>query len=504
MSGTTFDRAPRWKVDWEHVSTARHTEALGTLPVGRLIARIAIPSSIALFMTSTYNLVDTIFVGRGVGSEAIAALALVFPLQMFVMAFGSLIGLGAASIVSRALGAGEHELARSAAGTAIALAVMVGATVALTGSVLSRGLVSILGASEEIRDLTLAYLTVILFAEPFHLFNLTASSLIRAEGQARAAMTTIVAGVLVNIALDPLFIFAFGWGVRGAAAATLTGHTVSTALIALFYARGSGGVRIRTTHLRPRAAIVWETVTIGASGFIRQVSTSVVHTLRNNLLVLSGGTIFMSAFGVVFRTIVFLAMPAMGIAQALPPIAGYNYGAGRIDRVRRSVWMAIGSCTLLMWLGFAVMQLFPSALFRLFSDDPALIATGIPIMRVNALAMLTFPIYFNGPSFYQAIGKPGRALVLAGARPALAAVVMVVGVRLYGPLGVIASDPVALAIGSVIVVAFLVHSFGRGGELGAGQGGHPVRTARPTAEPIVTAAAEAPASGEEAAATPAS
>ncbi len=438
------------------------------MPIGRLIARLAIPSSVALFVTSTYNLVDTIFVGRGVGPLAIGALALVFPLQIFVMAFGNLIGIGAASIVSRSLGAGQPDRARSAAGTAVTLAVGIGVVVAAAGSLFPDQLVTILGGTDDLRDLTIAYVTVILIAEPFHLFNLAAASLIRAEGQARVAMATMVAGMVVNIALDPLFIFAFGWGVQGAAAATLIGHIVSTVMIGAFYVRGRGTIRLRAKDLRPRRSVVAETLRIGSSGFVRQVSTSVVHGLRNNLLVLSGGTLFVSAFGVVFRSLLFLALPAMGIAQALPPIAGYNYGAHRMDRVRRSVWLSIGSCTLFMWIGFVIMWLFPGALFRLFSNDVDLIELGIPIMRVNALALLTFPIYFNGPSFYQAIGKPGRALVLASARPILAAIVMLIGVRLVGPLGVVASDPIALAIGSIMVVVFLLRSFSGSGELGRG------------------------------------
>ncbi|TVQ20220.1 MAG: MATE family efflux transporter [Spirochaetaceae bacterium] len=438
------------------------------MPIGKLIARLAIPSSVALFVTSTYNLVDTIFVGRGVGPLAIGALALVFPLQMFVMAFGNLIGIGAASVVSRALGAGEPERARSAAGTAVTLAVGVGVFVAAVGSLFPDRLVTILGGTDDLRDLTIAYVTVILIAEPFHLFNLAATSLIRAEGEARVAMATMVAGMLVNIALDPVFIFGFGWGVQGAAAATLIGHIVTTGMIVVFYARGRGAVRLRAKDLRPARSVVRETLTIGSSGFVRQVSTSVVHGLRNNLLVLWGGTLFVSAFGVVFRSLLFLALPAMGIAQALPPIAGYNYGANRMDRVRRSVWLSIGACTLFMWIGFAIMWLFPGALFRLFSNDTDLIEIGIPIMRVNALALLTFPIYFNGPSFYQAIGKPGRALVLASARPILAAIVMLIGVRMVGPLGVVAADPIALAIGSIAVVAFLLKSFRGSGELGRG------------------------------------
>ena len=287
------------------------------MPIGRLLARLAIPGSLALFVSSTYNLVDTIFVGRGVGFQAIGALTLIFPFQMVVMAFGNLIGIGAASVISRNLGAGNLGRARSTAGTAVSLAISLGLVMTLLGSFFSIGLAGILGAGDELRAPTLDYLRVILIAVPLQILNIAANSIIRAEGQAKVAMGTLAAGMLLNIGLDPVFIFVLGWGIRGAAIATVIGHSLTTLLIVGFYVRGCGSVRLRWSDLRPQVSVVQETVKIGSSGFVRQVSTSFVQGLRNNLLVIYGGTVFISAFGVVFRSMLFLAMPAMGIAQAL-------------------------------------------------------------------------------------------------------------------------------------------------------------------------------------------
>ncbi len=199
---------------------------------------------------------------------------------------------------------------------------------------------------------------------------------------------------------------------------------------------------------------------------MRQTSSSFVHGLRNNLLVVYGGTVFVAAFGVVFRSLIFLAMPAMGIAQALPTIAGYNYGAGKMDRVRRSVWVSILASSAINTVGFLIMVLFPHAVLGLFSSDPELIAHGVSIMRVNAIGMLAFAAYFTGPSFYQAIGKPLRALILALTRPILATVLMFVGIRVVGPMGVVAADPIAIAVGAVIVAIYFRRSFSGSGELG--------------------------------------
>lgn len=443
----------------EQTSHARKADFLGSMPMGRLLARIAIPGSVALLVNSAYNLVDTIFVGQGVGPIGIGAVSLLFPFRVIVMSFGNLVGIGAASVVSRALGAGNEERARAAAGSALSTAALIGLLVGLVGSLSAPWLVRVLGASGELIEPTFEYTRIILLSEPFLVFNFAANFLIRGEGRARTAMVAVSSGVLLNIALDPLFIFGFGWGVGGAALATLFGHMFTTILSAAFFVRGRGAVKVTLPTLRPRADVVRETLAIGASGFVRQISQGIVQIVRNNLIVAAAGAIAVSAFGVVFRSILVLALPAMGVAQAIPPIAGYNYGAGKAERVRRSVWMAMAASTAMTCIGMAILELFPASVFRVFTSDPELIATGIPFLRVNALALLVFPTYFIGTAFYQAIGQPTRALALAVSRPLFGLAIMLVGVRTVGPIGVVAADPIAIAIGAVAVIGFLIHSF---------------------------------------------
>jgi Na+-driven multidrug efflux pump len=177
--------------------------------------------------------------------------------------------------------------------------------------------------------------------------------------------------------------------------------------------------------------------------------------LRNNLIVAHGGAMFLSAFGAVFRVILFLGMPGMGIAQAVQPIAGYNYGAGNLKRVRRSVWIAIGVCTLFMTGGFAVSEIFAASLLRLFSADSSMVAEGVSIMRISAFLFIVFPAYIIAPSFYQALGKPARALILSLLRPVLGAALMIVGVNTLGVMGVVAADPIAVTASAVFAVIYL-------------------------------------------------
>jgi putative MATE family efflux protein len=441
------------------VSTTEQANFLGTMPMGRLLARIAIPGSVALLVNSAYNLVDTIFVGQGVGPIGIGAVSLLFPFRVIVMSFGNLVGIGAASVVSRSLGAGDGERARAASGTALTVAAAMGVVVGLLGSLFVRPLIGLLGATGELVGPTYEYARIILISEPFLIFNFAANFLIRGEGKARVAMVAISSGALLNIVLDPLFIFGFGWGIGGAALATLFGHMLTSGFSVAFFIRGRGAVRVDRASLRPRLDLLRETIAIGASGFVRQISTGVVQIIRNNLIVAVAGVLAVSAYGVVFRTILIMAMPAMGIAQAIPPIAGYNFGAENPQRVRQSVRLAIAVSSAIMWVGLALMELFPAWIFRVFTSDADLIATGVPFMRVGALALLVFPTYFIGTAFYQAIGEPKRALALAVSRPLFALIFMLVGVRAVGTIGVIAADPMAIAIGALAVIGFLLHTF---------------------------------------------
>jgi Na+-driven multidrug efflux pump len=173
------------------------------------------------------------------------------------------------------------------------------------------------------------------------------------------------------------------------------------------------------------------------------------------LLVAYGGTIFLSSFGAVFRTIVFLGMPGMGIAQAIQPIAGYNYGAKNYDRVRRSVWVAISICTIIMSGAFLFTQLFPGLLLKLYTSDPALVSEGISIMRISAFLFLFFPAYIIAPYFYQALGKPTSALTLSLTRPTLAVILMLIFARTGGAMGVVYADPFAVTFGAIFAILYL-------------------------------------------------
>ena len=429
------------------------------MPMGRLLARMAIPASIAMVVSSVYNLTDTFFVGRGVGAIGIGALALIFPFQMLIMAIGSLMGIGGASVISRALGAGDEERAQRVLGAVLGVSAVFGLVVTAIGSAFPEQIARILGAEGELLEPTIAYLRVILLAEPFFVLHFVAGNLVRAEGQARRSMVALVAGVGLNIVLDPLFIMVFGWGISGAAFATLLGHVLNAIILADFYVRKIGVLRLSWRDLRPRFRGLREVFSVGSSGFVRQLTTSVMFGLRNVLLVSVAGAAVVSAYGVVFRVILILALPAMGLAQAVPPIVGYNYGAGNMDRVRSAVRIAMSVSTALLLVGLTLMLTIPEQLLGIFSDDPEYIAAGAPLMQITSFSMIVFPSYFIGTAFYQAIGRPMLALVLAMTRPIVGTIVMIVGASSLGAIGVALGDPIALGVGAITVIISMAWAF---------------------------------------------
>jgi putative MATE family efflux protein len=433
----------------------KDSSILGTMPIGKLIKQIALPASIAMLVTSTYNLTDAIYVGRGVGAHGLGALTLLMPFQMMIMGLGNLFAIGTSSVVSRALGAHRPELVRKAVGTSYTAAIVTGLITLFLGWVFTGPVLRLLGATAELEAPTRAYYRIIIIAEPVIIYNLLANGLIRAEGRARIAMVTMVAGMLTNIILDPIFIFLFDWGIQGAAWATITGRLVTTVLILRHVAFGKTDLRIGLSHLNPNMKLLWEIITIGFSGFIRQVSTGFVQTVRNNLLMTMGGGIYIAALGASFRSIVFLAMPAMGIAQALSPIAGYNYGAEKYDRVRRALWLSLISCTIFMGVGFLVCMIFPRFLLGLFSTNPVLLEQGVWILRVSTCNLLFFSAYFIAPAFYQSLGKPVQALFLSLSRPVMGIIFVSLGAPLFGVPGIIAADPAALVVSALAAVLFL-------------------------------------------------
>lgn len=423
---------------------AASDQMLGTQGIGKLLLRLSVPATVAMLVMGLYNVVDTIFVGRGVGTEAIGGLTVAFPFQIIVMAFAGMIGFGTASVVSRNLGAGDRERAYTAAGNAFTVSIGFGLLATVLGYALLDPILRLFGATPVLLGYAREYLSVILAGSVFITFSMAVNNVVRAEGKATVAMVTMILGAVANMILDPIFIFAFRMGIRGAALATVISQMLSFVFLAAFYAGGRSALKIRLRHLKPRGSVLREVFSLGVPAFIRQGGASIVLILVNNLLGRYGGDIYLSVFGVVFRILHFVLMPLMGLVQGFQPITGFNYGAGNIDRVRHAVRLSLAVSTAVAVVGFLVLSLLPGPIFRIFSTDMNLITAGIPVLRVVVLIIPFVGIQMIGASYFQAVGKAVPAFFLGLSRQFIFLLpLMIVLPLLFGLWGVFAAYPLA-------------------------------------------------------------
>jgi putative MATE family efflux protein len=448
---------------------------LGTESIGRLLVRLSLPASVAMIVMALYNLVDSIFVGRGVGVAAIGGLTISFPLQMLVMAFSMMIGTGAASVVSRSLGAGNRERAHRAAGNAMASALVFGLTVTLLGRLFLPQLLRLFGATPVLSAYARDYLTVILSGTVFISFAMAVNNLVRAEGRATVAMATMILGAVVNMLLDPLFIFGFKMGIRGAALATVISQFLSFVFLLVFFAGGYSSLRIRLRHLLPDRGVLREILVLGFPALVRQGVGSVLVILMNNALARYGGDIYISVFGLVFRILHFVLMPILGVVQGSQPIIGYNYGAGSLERVKRAVRLSVSVATVLSAAGFLLLMTLSGPVFRLFSSDPALAAAGVPVLRLMVLILPLVGVQMIGTTYFQAVGKARPAMFLGLSRQVIFLLPLVIILpRLFGLWGVFSAFPAADFLSSIITGVWLykdVRSLSGGKEEGGEQTG---------------------------------
>ena len=434
-----------------------HSSQLGTTPIRRLLVRMSAPAMVGLMVQATYNLTDTIFVGRGVGSLGIAGIAISFPIQILVMALAQMWGIGSASIVSRWLGAGNRDGAEHALGNLFTLVIVFGAVIMSLGNAFLPSLLRLFGATEGILPFAADYSRTILFGTPFFMFAMATNAVVRAEGNARVAMWTMIISGLLNIGLDPLFIYGFHLGIRGAALATVLAQATTVAYLVYYFAAGRSTLRTRPHHFRLKWAIVAEASKIGFGSGLRAAASVFTVIVLNRSLAPQGGDIAIATFGVVNRMINFLFMPMFGIVQGMMPIVGYNYGAGHLDRVRRAIWYS-GAATTAMSIAASILLITaPGLLLRAFSNDPDVLSMGIPATRVIMLAFPTVGFQVISAGTYQALGKALPAFVLALLRQVFLLIPLILILpRYFGLPGVWASFPISDGVAAVITAGMLV------------------------------------------------
>jgi putative MATE family efflux protein len=317
-------------------------------------------------------------------------------------------------------------------------------------------LLQILGSTDDIRGYAQEYLTVILPGAPFLATAIASTHIVRSEGRAKTAMIIMLIGAGLNIILDPIFIFGLGLGVRGAAMATILAQFTSFLFAMGFYLTGRSAVPVRLRHIRLQWDVIPEVTAIGLAAFVRQFGQSFFIVIVNNALRAFGDELAISAFGVINKLLLFALMPLVGVAQGFQPIAGYNYGARNMSRVRDAVRIANVVAISVAMFYFALVMLFPQTIFGIFTQDPELIEVGSRAMRIVLIAIPLLGMQIIGAVFFQAVGKAAPALVLSMSRQIILLIPLVLILpRFFGVTGVWASFPAADLVATAITILWL-------------------------------------------------
>ena len=432
------------------------TQELGHAPVGRLLWKYFLPAIVGVMANTLYNIVDRIYIGRGVGALALSGLSVTFPIMIVCMAFGMLVGMGAASLVSIRLGQQNKPEAERILGNAFTLLAVISLAVTILGLMARDWVLSIFGAGPETLGYARKYITIILLGNVFQGLGFGMNNLIRAEGHAKVAMYTMVIGALANILLDPLFIFVFRMGVAGAAVATVISMALTSIWVFMHFTGSRPGLKIRAANLHLERKIVQGIFSIGMAPFAMQLSGSVINALFNIQLIKYGGDLAVGAMGIINSVAMMVVFCVIAINMASQPIIGFNYGARQFGRVKRALKLAVISATAITTAGWLAVELFPGAIITLFNNsDPGLLEIGTRGMRILLAAFPVVGFQVVGGNFFQAIGKAKIAMFLNLLRQVIILIPMVLilppifkidGVWLAGPIADLTAAAVTAAM----------------------------------------------------------
>ena len=444
------------------------SDQLGTDPIGKLLVRQAVPASIGILVMSLNILVDSIFVGNWIGSIAIAAINVVLPVSFFIGALGMAIGIGGSSIISRALGSVDKEKALMTFGNQITLTLLVTIFMVVLGLIYVDTLIPAFGGKGAIFDPAKIYYTIVLYGIPFLALCMMGNTVIRAEGKPKFAMIAMIIPSVGNLLMDYLFINVFDWGMHGAAWATTIGYLLCFGYILYFFLSKNSELKIGLHHFRLKSSILKE---IGSLGFVtlsRQAVVSIIYLLMNNILFDLGGEAMVAVYAIIGRMLMFALFPVFGVTQGFLPIAGYNYGAQKYDRVKESINTAIKYAALMATLVFIGLMLFPAEITALFlsskSDlSPLELLTNAFVMDHTPSAMRwvfaatpIIALQLIGAAYFQAVGKAIPALLLTLTRQGFFFIPLILILpNFLGELGVWISFPISDVLASLVTGYYL-------------------------------------------------
>ena len=433
-------------------SQSKKMELLGSTSIPKALLAMGIPTMIGMLVNAFYNLVDAYFVG-GLGESQMGAISVVYPLGQVVVGLGLLFGNGAASYISRLLGRGDKENADKVASTALYSSVSVGAVIIIISMVFLHPILKLLGATDSILPYAATYAGIYIVSCIFNVFNVTMNNIVTSEGAAKTTMCALLTGAVLNIALDPLFIYVFDLGVAGAAIATAISQVVSTCVYLTYIFRKKSVFHFRFKDCTYTKEIMSEIFKIGIPTLVFQILTSVSISLINNAAGDYGDSAI-AGMGVVTRLISMGSLSVFGFIKGFQPIAGYSYGAKKFDRLREAIKTSILWSTVFCVIFGVILALFPTAIVSRFTKgDAEMIRIGAASLRANGISIMLFGFYTVYSSLFLALGKGREGFILGACRQGICFIpVILLLPTVWGLNGIMYAQPIADVLSAVITV----------------------------------------------------
>ena len=427
-------------------------ELLGSTSIPKALLAMGIPTMIGMLVNAFYNLVDAYFVG-GLGESQMGAISVVYPLGQVVVGLGLLFGNGAASYISRLLGRGDKENADKVASTALYSSVSVGAVIILISMAFLHPILKLLGATDSILPYAATYASIYIVSCIFNVFNVTMNNIVTSEGAAKTTMCALLTGAVLNIALDPLFIYVFDLGVAGAAIATAISQVVSTCVYLTYIFRKKSVFHFRVKDCTYTKETMSEIFKIGIPTLVFQILTSVSISLINNAAGDYGDSAI-AGMGVVTRLISMGSLSVFGFIKGFQPIAGYSYGAKKFDRLREAIKTSILWSTVFCVIFGVILALFPTAIVSQFTKgDAGMIRIGAASLRANGISIMLFGFYTVYSSLFLALGKGREGFILGACRQGICFIPVILLLPIvWGLNGIMYAQPIADVLSAVITV----------------------------------------------------
>ncbi len=442
--------------------TSERERRMASEPIPKLFLSFSLPAITGMMVQALYNIVDRFFIGQipGVGKIAIGGIGVSLPITFILMGFTMLFGIGGGANISIFLGKKDQATARKILGNVLMMLFI--SAFFLNGFMLLNleKVLRVFGATGENLPYAMGYLRIILIGNYWNTFAFAFNHLIRAEGNPKFAMYSMLLGAIANIILDPIFIFTFKMGVEGAAYATIIAQALSFLRGLSYYLRGKNIVNLKKTDLKLDPKILYMVVAIGVSPFFIQIAGSVVGALLNNNLRIYGGTLAQGAYAIINSVSTLFFMPVFGMNQGMQPIVGFNYGAGNYGRVKQTVRVAIISATSLMIFGWVLIQFFPRVIVGFMTPDPELAEITINGIKPFLSMMFIAGFQIISSNFFQSIGKAKISFVLSLSRQVFLLAPLVYFLpRFFGLQGVWYAQPIADGLATLITLVFLIKEF---------------------------------------------